>query len=278
MPLMPGVLQVGPIPSSNFSSNGTPKIGACVHVIVGSGSSALGEFRNQGAQLSAHFIVAGPADGWPDGTILQVLDTDLAAYAQGAGNYPPISYIAIEVAGTPDIPMTAAQVTSVAAICAWGASAHGYPISGPTEHGTPGITTHCHPDGSADPAWGGHPCPGLIRLGQVPQIVALASGQAPTPPPEVPVPVAAPIVFAGQFHVLQVNGGHLWHKWSADGANWGNEDVFKAAGVGQPALSTQVPGVTVSSTNLLVTVEDSTGKGWFFKQPAGAAWGVSALP
>ena len=174
MARFPGALFVGPIPSSNYSANGTPKIGGIVHVIQGSARSALSEFKTPGVQLSAHFIVAGPGDAWPDGTILQVLDTDLVAFAQEAGNWPPIAYTAIEFAGFTTFPMSAAQMASGAAILAWDAKTHGYPLTGPVAHGQPGITSHCNPDGTPDPAFGDHPCPGLIRLAQIPAMIALA--------------------------------------------------------------------------------------------------------
>ena len=92
------------------------------------------------------------------------------------------------------------------------------------------------------------------------------------------MPVAAPIVFAGQFHVFQVNFQSLWHKWSADGSNWGNENVFTAAGIGQPGLPNQLPGVSTANDFLLVAVEDDNGRAWFFRQPPGGPWGVSELP
>jgi hypothetical protein len=183
MSLMPGSEYVGPIPSSNYANNGGAKIGVAIHVIVGSAASALGEFKSPGACLSAHFIVCGPNDQWPDGHKLQVLDTWSDAYAQAAGNYPPTAYIAIEFAGTPDQPMSAAQIASGAEIIAWAAADKEFPIVGPVEHGTPGITPHCHPSGQADPNWGNHSCPGLIRLGQMPAMIAAARGHKPVTPP-----------------------------------------------------------------------------------------------
>lgn len=184
MALMPGAEYVGPIPSTNYSTNGAPKIGTATHDVEGSASSALGEFRTSGVKLSAHFIVAGPNDAWPDGHILQVLDTDLAAYAQAAGNYPPTSYIAIEFAGYTTTPMSAAQMASGARIDAWASGVHHFPLVGPVAHGQPGCTTHCNPDGTPDPNWGNHPCPGPIRLAQVPQMVAMAVALVTPPAPQ----------------------------------------------------------------------------------------------
>ena len=64
----------------------------------------------------------------------------------------------------------------------------------------------------------------------------------------------------------------------ADGSNWGNENVFSAAGIAQPALPNQLPGVSTSNNRLLVAVEDTTGRAWFFNQALGGPWGVSELP
>jgi len=184
--LAPFAIQRGPLPASNYAEGGMPKIGVVIHVIEGSAESAIGEFRTPGIELSAHFVVSGPGDPYADGTIFQVLDTDLCAYAQAAGNYPPTAYIAVEFSGTVATPMSTAQVAAAARIIAWASEAHGFPIVGEVPHGTPGVTTHCNPDGSADPNWGDHPCPGPLRLAQVPGIVTIANALAsphPAPPP-----------------------------------------------------------------------------------------------
>ena len=101
MAIYPKAIWKGPAPASNYSpysQNPGPKICFVTHVIVGSAQSAIGEFLTPGKQLSAHFVVDF------DGTIYQILDTNDCAYAQAAGNYPPIAGIAIEFAGTPDVP------------------------------------------------------------------------------------------------------------------------------------------------------------------------------
>lgn len=279
MALMPGAIQVGPIPASNFATGGTPKIGEVTHVIVGSATSALGEFQGQGAELSAHFIVAGPNDGWPDGTILQVLDTDLCAYAQEAGNYVPTCYIAIEYAGDVTFAMSDAQMAAGAKIKAWAAQTHGFPLVGPVAHGQPGCTTHCNPDGSPDPNWGDHPCPGPIRLAQIPKMIAMAVALTTPPltPTEAFMPVSPAVFFAGQNHVLQVSGGALWHKWWGPTGPQGNENVFTAAGLGQVTLPVQAPATSIVNSQLTVVVEDGNGKAWYFGQSAGGPWGAKEL-
>jgi hypothetical protein len=191
MPLMPGAEYVGPIPSTNYANSGGTKIGTATHVIVGSAGSALGEFQSQGAELSSHFIIVGPGERWPDGHILQVLDTDLCCYAQAAGNYAPTAYIAKEFAGDVGYPMSAAQLESSAQIDAWAATIYAFPLVGPVAHGQPGLIAHCNPDGSADPNYGNHVCPGPIRLAQIPGVAARArqiAGQGPGPSP-TPVPL-----------------------------------------------------------------------------------------
>lgn len=168
---------VGGVPATNFSTQAGPKIGQVCHVIVGTAASAVAEFQTPGKQLSAHFVVCGPGDVWPDGTILQLLDTDDCCYAQGAGNYPPTAYIGVENAGVPTTAMSAAQIAANARILSWAAGVHGFPVRGPVEHGTPGLTPHCHPNGTPDPAWGNHTCPGPLRLAQMSEIVAQAQPQ-----------------------------------------------------------------------------------------------------
>jgi hypothetical protein len=154
---------------------------------TGSEQSAENEFHGPGAQLSAHFVVAGPGDADPDGTVVQLLDTDDDCYAQGNGNYPPTAYIAVETSGQPTTPLSPAQCESLAQLDAWASETHNFPLTGPVPHGAPGVTGHCNPDGSPDPAWGNHSCPGSIRLAQIPGIVLRARALAiPVPPAPLP--------------------------------------------------------------------------------------------
>jgi hypothetical protein len=160
-----------------------------LHEVEGSGDSAVNEFITPGMQLSAHFVVHGPGESMPDGRITQVLDTACTAYAQAAGNWPPTAGIAIETAGHATTAMTAAQCESVSRIIAWASVTHAIPIRGPVAHGTSGVTQHCNPDGTPDPAWGNHSCPGRIRLSQMPAVIARAaqiSNPTPQPPPRPP--------------------------------------------------------------------------------------------
>ena len=285
MALMPGAEFIGPIPSTNYSPNGTPKIGTVTHVIVGSAGSAISEFKSTGAQLSAHFVICGPGDQWPDGHIFQLLDTDLAAYAQAAGNYPPTSYIAMEFSGQPTTPMSAAQIASGAAIDAWASTAHGFPLVGPVAHGTPGCTTHSNPDGTADPNWGDHACPGTIRLAQVPQMIAMAIALVhPTPSPAPPTPgeteMAQTEVISfkpGQLDTFQVSIGKLWHKYAQAGV-WKNEDITPTGA----AAITGEPKWSIEGGACWLTVEDSNEAEYAGFQAASgvnsSTWNWTKLP
>ena len=220
MAIYPKAIWKGPIPSSNYQASVSKKIGGVVHVIVGSANSAISEFSTPGEELSAHFVVSGAGDPHPDGTIFQLIDTDYNAYAQEAGNYPPTAYIAVEFSGVPANPMTTGQVLSGAAIFAWASQLYGFPLYGPVAHGAPGITSHCNPDGTPDPAWGDHTCPGPgPRLAQIPQIVYLAAislNPTPSPVPKVEsnmatdVPTGGTLVVRPSGAVYNYGGSRYW--------------------------------------------------------------------
>ena len=281
--------QRGPVPASNYAQGAPEKIGVAVHVIEGTADSAIAEFLNPGIELSAHFVVSGPGDPYPDGTVFQLLDTDLCAYAQEAGNYPPTAYVAIEFSGKVATAMSTAQVASGACIVAALAPHHGFPIVGEVPHGEPGVTTHCNPDGTPDPAWGDHPCPGPLRLAQIPVLVSTARAlaapaPAPLPPSKEAAMAVSPVVNfkPGQADVFQVSGGNLWHKFLFAG-QWHNECLAGPLGgvaVKSPVtIPDQVPQVAVLGGQCIITVEDSAAKVWYLAQAAASSgWGVNALP
>lgn len=143
--------------------------GLVVHVQEGDGSLA-GWFNNPASQVSAHFWIS------KTGVVEQYVDTGTQAWAQVAGN---LNYLSVETEGFDTEPLTAAQLTELTNLFAWVRAQ--YPAVPDTlcDHGQMGLTTHAHyPSGVPDPAWGGHPCPGPIRTGQLPQVVT-----HPTPSP-----------------------------------------------------------------------------------------------
>lgn len=179
----------GPLSSGAYSTaaqaGGAEKIGLVFHVIVGSEDSADGEFHQGAVHLSAHFGIVGPGDDEPEGTIVQWVDTDDIAYAQTEGNWPPDAYLSCETAGDVTTPLSPLMLSAAARLAAWCATDKGFPLVA-VDHGQPGVTTHCHyPSGAPDPAWGNHPCPGPLRVAQIPALLALIHPSPPVPLPPV---------------------------------------------------------------------------------------------
>jgi hypothetical protein len=160
-----------PVPS--HSGPVAAHYGLVVHVQVGTGS-CYPEFSNTANQASSTWWIG------QDGTLEQYVDTDNTAWTEMAGNY---YYNSVETEGVPTDPFTDAQCATLTRLIGWGHETLGWPLV-LVDHGGVGITTHAHyPSGQPDPAWGGHPCPGPVRAGQLPAIVAAAAGPAPTPKP-----------------------------------------------------------------------------------------------
>lgn len=155
--------------SANHGGPMRAHVGLVLHVQVGY-NSLFAYFNNPKTQASSHFWAA------KDGTLEQYVDTDLTAWAQAAGNP---TYLSVETEGLDTEPLTLDQVEIVAALLDWSAGVYGFPIAGPVAHGASGFTPHCNPDGTPDPLWGNHSCPGKIRLGQMPEIVARATPPLP---------------------------------------------------------------------------------------------------
>ena len=155
------------LPVGNHGGPMSGHIGLVLHVQQGNGS-LYGYFDNPASQVSAHFWCSKA------GNLEQYLDTDLTAWAEVAGN---ANYLSVETEGVDTESLTPAQVSTVARLLTWCANAYGFPVTGPVPHGTPGFTPHCNPNGSPDPAWGNHPCPGSLRLAQMPTIIAATHPQ-----------------------------------------------------------------------------------------------------
>ena len=256
MAIYPKAIWKGPAPASNYSpysQNPGPKICFVTHVIVGSAQSAIGEFLTPGKQLSAHFVVDF------DGTIYQILDTNDCAYAQAAGNYPPIAGIAIEFAGTPDVPMTDAQLLSGAAIIAWGAPLHNIPIVGEVPHGTPGVTSHCNPDGTPDPAWGDHPCPGPIRLNQIAGMVYIAYLVDHPAPPAPPVPPAPKV--SNNMATEVPTGGQIAVRPDGSVFNYNGSRFYGS-----------LPGAKIVKNNIIGIAPTKTGNGYWLASADGGVY------
>jgi hypothetical protein len=163
---------------TNFSASTGRVIGVVLHVQQGNGSPwAL--FNNPTTKVSA--------TGWiaKDGTLEQYLDPDTqTGWAQAAGNYAPPQgngpYVGFETEGFATEALTEAQILAFAGVLHELSVHFGFPLA-LVDHGQPGFTPHCFLSGAPDPNWGNHSCPGPVRLGQMPAILAAAT---PIPPME----------------------------------------------------------------------------------------------
>jgi hypothetical protein len=190
-------------PVVNHSGSMAAEHGLVIHVCQGD-NSLYGFFNNPASQVSSHFWAG------KNGELEQYVDTGNAAWAEMAGNY---QYISCECEGFDTEYMTDQQLDSLAHIFAWGHSVYGWPLV-TCDHGGSGLTTHCHyPSGIADPAWGGHPCPGPLRLQQVPEVlsraVALVGAHPVTPSPSHPVTKTPGVLKMGTAGVTAINHGQL---------------------------------------------------------------------
>ncbi len=144
--------------------------GLVLHVQAGN-NSPWGWFANPLNQVSSTWWVS------KTGVLEQYVDSNLAAWAEAAGNS---TWDSVETEGFPSEPLTAAQVSMLARLYAWGVTAYGWPLTiaeTPTSRGF-----ICHSDGGV--RWGNHPqCPGLIRAGQRQAILAAAAIPARPPAP-----------------------------------------------------------------------------------------------
>lgn len=158
-------------PVANHGGTMRSHTGLVLHVQEGTGS-LFSWFDDPASQVSSHLWLA------KDGTMEQYVDTDVEAWAEAAGNP---DYLSVETEGFASEALTAYQIRSLAALLEWCHLVYGVAMAGPVAHGEAGFTPHCNPDGSPDPAWGNHTCPGRWRLGQMAQIVALANGTPNVP-------------------------------------------------------------------------------------------------
>jgi hypothetical protein len=188
--------------SVNHGGTRSAHLGLVIHVQQGNGS-LFGFFDNPSAQVSAHFWCA------KDGTLEQYLDTSVVAWAEANGND---SYTSCEFEGFDTEAMTGAQLATGARLADWLSAAEGWPVTGPVAHGQRGITPHANPDGTPDPSWGNHPCPGSIRIAQIPTIVTLAAAP-PEPPSKEENETVTSLVQGGQLHVWGVVNNVAYHWW-----------------------------------------------------------------
>jgi len=154
--------------------------GLVIHIAEGYYEGTIGYQKNPGVNVSSHFVVSDGAKGQGrDGDIAQVVDTDIAAWTQRAGNG---HWLSVECAGFTPHPLTAAQVESVAQLFARAHREYGVPLQiayNPNGRGlghhSMGTNGHSVPtDNWTGPTWGHEDCPGPAIVAQKPAIVARA--------------------------------------------------------------------------------------------------------
>jgi hypothetical protein len=148
-----------------------------LHVAVSEATSLFGFFNNN-PSANSHFYVA------KDGTIEQYVDTDYQSWASMQAN---ASTISVETQGgvtDPDgEPWTAAQVASLARICAWAHATEGTPLAPMLDSKPASTGVGYHKLGinpwrvSGGEIWSssvGKICPGAAKIAQIPAIIAAA--------------------------------------------------------------------------------------------------------
>lgn len=145
-------------------NHGGPMIevrGLVIHIAVGSFEGTISWCRNPASDVSAHFVVAR------DGRIAQVVDTDVTAWTQRAGNG---HWLSVEFEGYPTSPLTAAQVTACARLFARVCQVYGVPVKATGSPTGRGLGHHSMgAEHGVD--WGHDQCPGELIKAQKPAIV-----------------------------------------------------------------------------------------------------------
>jgi hypothetical protein len=161
-------------PTVNQSGAMSEHRGLVVHIAEGSFEGTISWERNASARVSSHFVTAA------DGRIAQVVDTDVTAWTQIAGNG---HWLSVENEGRTPNALTPAQCEAIARLLLRAHEAYGVPLqvtSSPTGRGL-----GYHSMGGT--AWGHLACPGPAIIAQLPGIVARATQLAGGVPASAPI-------------------------------------------------------------------------------------------
>ena len=171
MPIVP-FAKWEPVPSHSGAMSAHQ--GLVLHVQVGNGD-CFSEFDVPANNASSTWWVS------KTGQLVQYVDSDLTAWAEGAGNS---TWNSVETEGYPNEPLTNAQMLTLARLYAWGVNTYHWPLKTAETPSDTGFGWH----GMGGVPWGNHPnCPGDIRKNQRANILYLASL---TLNPPVPAPSA----------------------------------------------------------------------------------------
>lgn len=139
-------------PTVNQSGPMVEQRGLVLHIAEGSYEGTISWQKNPAAQVSSHFVID------LDGTIAQVVDTDITAWTQAAGNG---HWLSAENAGFHDGQFTPQQVEANARLLAKAHLVYGVPLQLANDPSGFGLGHH----GMGGTAWGGHfDCPGPANV------------------------------------------------------------------------------------------------------------------
>lgn len=156
---------LGP-PDSNYSGPMQEVRGLVLHIAEGSYQGTISWQRNPDSDVSSHFVIG--LGGFRTGEVAQMLDTNVTAWTQGAGNG---HWISVENAGFHTDQFTPEQIEANAQLLAWLMLTHGVPATIATDPSGRGLGHH----GMGGVAWGNHPlCPGPANVALKPTILARA--------------------------------------------------------------------------------------------------------
>lgn len=145
--------------------------GIVVHIAQGYYEGTISWQLNTASRVSSHFVIA------KDGRIAQVVDTDIRAWTQRAGNS---SWLSTENEGFVPDKLTDEQLTANAKLFARGHKEYGYPLQVSNHPNTKGLGHHSMgAENGYD--WGHSACPGKAIIAQKTEIVARAKDIV-TPP------------------------------------------------------------------------------------------------
>jgi hypothetical protein len=160
----------------------TAQRGMVIHIAEGyyEGTISWQKTASGNDAVSSHFVIGGPSDAaGVDGRIGQVVDTEVTAWTQRAGNG---SWISAEFSGFTPHALSPAQVESAARLYAKGMKVYGWRpqlANKPTDfglgHHSMGTAGHDNPtDTWTGATWGHEDCPGPAIYAQKPAILARA--------------------------------------------------------------------------------------------------------
>lgn len=136
--------------------------GLVVHIAEGYFEGTISWQLNPSSNVSSHFIVGR------NGSIAQMVDTDVKAWTQSAGNG---KWLSVENEGFTPNPLTPQQIEANAQLFARGHLAYGYPLQlayNPDGRGLGHHSMGCNWPGGA---WGHCDCPGDAIIAQKQQIL-----------------------------------------------------------------------------------------------------------